>query len=138
MPYIGHSQIMFTKSLQGSQFQHFRNTILGILEDDIPVFNTSRNTLLKGKIFSLIKINQLLLIRLSESQMVKTSKDCVGQQQIVLIAFITEGRELCTRSNFYLPHHRSMQSTFVVYISTPLSQKHANHAINAHAKFKQI
>ena len=32
----------FTKSLQGYQFCRFHNIILGIHEDDIPYYNTSR------------------------------------------------------------------------------------------------
>ena len=31
----------FTKSLQGYQFHHFRNNILGIHEDEILSYNTS-------------------------------------------------------------------------------------------------
>ena len=35
----------FTKKLQESQFNQFRNIILGIHEDDIPVYNTSGRSL---------------------------------------------------------------------------------------------
>ena len=37
----------FTKSLQGSQFRHFCNIILGIHEDDIPAYNTSGRAFLE-------------------------------------------------------------------------------------------
>ena len=39
----------FTKVLQGSQFCWFQNTILGIHEDDIPAYNTSRRAFLEGQ-----------------------------------------------------------------------------------------
>ena len=37
----------FTKALQGSKFQRFRNIVLGIHEDDIPSYNASVRDLLK-------------------------------------------------------------------------------------------
>ena len=39
----------FTKALQVSQFRRFRNTIIGIHEDDIPAYNASVRDLLKNK-----------------------------------------------------------------------------------------
>ena len=32
----------FTKALQGSQFRHFRNIIIGPHEDDIPSYNEAK------------------------------------------------------------------------------------------------
>ena len=39
--------VYFKKALQGSQFRRFRNIILGIHEDDIPAYKTSRRALLE-------------------------------------------------------------------------------------------
>ena len=36
----------FTKALQGSQLRWFRKIIIGIHEDDIPVYNASRRALI--------------------------------------------------------------------------------------------
>ena len=45
----------FTKELQGSQFRRFRNTILGIPEDDIPAYNASGRAFLEEQKVNLNK-----------------------------------------------------------------------------------
>ena len=37
----------FTKALEGQQYRHFHNIILGIHEDEIPTYNEPRRALLK-------------------------------------------------------------------------------------------
>ena len=44
---LGMIQDYFTKALQGSQFHHFCNTILGIHEDDITSYNEPGRELLE-------------------------------------------------------------------------------------------
>jgi hypothetical protein len=38
-----------TKPLQGSLFPKFRNTILGIIEEDIPTYNANARAMLKKR-----------------------------------------------------------------------------------------
>ena len=45
----------FTKALQGSQFRQFCNIVLGIHEDYIPAYNTSRRALLEERKLKLNK-----------------------------------------------------------------------------------
>ena len=45
----------FTKALQGSQFRQFRNIILGIHEDDIPVYKASGRVVLEERKLKLKK-----------------------------------------------------------------------------------
>ena len=45
----------FTKALQGYQFRHFRNIIVGTHEDDIPAYNASGRDFLELKKLKLKK-----------------------------------------------------------------------------------